>query len=138
MTIIPYFRKSVKIKSKPWADPQCYIPKDDGIPSCLSLCNTISVEWDVHSSPWQRHLRCQTHNWERVPHSPYFMKTSHQPPPPPHAHYIVFSHLSYFVQPFIKFCYKDLVLDFLLFDKDEYTHGTFQSVILVRIFVLRA
>ena len=59
-------------------------------------------------------------------------------PPPPHAHYIVYSHLSNFVQPFFKFCYKDLVLDFLLFDKDEYTHGTFQSVILVRIFVLRA
>lgn len=91
MTIIPYFRKSVKIKSKPWADPQCYIPKDDGIPSCLSLCNKISVEWDVHSSPWQRHLRCQTHNWERVPHSPYFMKTSHQPPPPHPTYTTLFS-----------------------------------------------
>ena len=55
-----------------------------------------------------------------------------------HAPYIVYSHLSNFVQPFFKFCYKDLVLDFLLFDKDEYTHGIFQSVILVSIFVLRA
>ena len=69
---------------------------------------------------------------------PIYEDLSPAPPPPPHAHYIVYSHLSNFVQPFFKFCYKDLVLDFLLFDKDEYTHGTFQSVILVRIFVLRA
>ena len=33
--------------------------------------------------------------------------------------------------------YADQVLDFLLFDKHEYTYGIFRSVILVSIFMLR-
>ena len=33
--------------------------------------------------------------------------------------------------------YTDQVLNFLLFDKHEYTHGIFGSVILVSIFTLR-
>ena len=33
--------------------------------------------------------------------------------------------------------YAGYVLDFLLFAGDEYTHGIFQSVILVSIFMLR-
>ena len=33
--------------------------------------------------------------------------------------------------------YMDQVLDFLLFDKYEYTDGIFRSVILVNIFMLR-
>ena len=80
--------KISKIKSKPrgWSLKRMVY---------LSLCNTISVERDGESSPWKRHLRSQTHNWERVPHSPYFMKASHQPPHPRTLHCLL---------PFVKFC----------------------------------
>ena len=37
MKVLPYLGTSVKIKSKPWTDPQYYNSKEDGIPSCLPL-----------------------------------------------------------------------------------------------------
>ena len=34
--------------------------------------------------------------------------------------------------------YTDLIVDFLLFDEHDYTHGIFRSVILISIIILQA